>query len=97
MENVAVEQPESEYAATEKMYREKITKTLSVFPELSLSMLHIGLGPSLPSKLWKPILMRMVEEGLVDLNIKVHENKSYQVYKLRPNITPAPEHTLKNV
>lgn len=92
MESVAV-QPTLDDASADRAYRDRILKTLTVFPELSLSMLHTGIGPSLPSKVWKPVLMQMVEEGVVALEIKIHDGKSYQVYSLAK--LPSPEHTLK--
>lgn len=50
-----------------KEIAERITQVLTHFPKLSHSMLQIGLGPTLPSKVWRPILEEMVIEGEVNV------------------------------
>ncbi|MHA2067748.1 MAG: hypothetical protein ACXABY_25580 [Candidatus Thorarchaeota archaeon] len=46
--------------------RENILHILSIFPIISPSMLHITLGGSLPTKVWKPILEALITSGLVE-------------------------------
>ncbi len=46
--------------------RENILHILGIFPIISPSMLHITLGGSLPTKVWKPILESLIKSGLVE-------------------------------
>lgn len=71
-------------------YRERIKKILSIYPRLSPSMLHTGLGPSTPAQLWKPILQQMVDEGLVKQEITTVGGRSYTTLELAN-----PPHSLK--
>ena len=48
--------------------RENILHILSIFPTISPSMLHITLGGSLPTKVWKPILEALIQSKLVERN-----------------------------
>jgi len=43
----------------------KILHILQVFPAISPSMLQIGIGSSLPAKLWRPILQQMIDDKTV--------------------------------
>jgi len=43
----------------------KILHILQVFPAISPSMLQIGIGSSLPAKLWRPILQQMIDDKVV--------------------------------
>jgi hypothetical protein len=45
--------------------RSKIIHVLSVYPQLSPSMLQVGLGTSLPPNIWKPHLDELIEEGVI--------------------------------
>lgn len=61
------EQPATEidHAALEAEQRDNILSQLETFPYVSKSMLQTGLGPALPPTLWKPVLQKMIEEGLI--------------------------------
>lgn len=43
---------------------DKILHVLDIYPVISPSMLHIGIG-SIPTPLWKPILRKLINEGVV--------------------------------
>jgi len=43
----------------------KIVALLQVYPTLSPSMIQAGLGPSLPATLWRPVLQRLLQEGVL--------------------------------
>ncbi len=45
--------------------RENILYILGIFPNISPSMLHITLGGSLPTSIWKPILEDLVDQDFV--------------------------------
>lgn len=52
-------------ATWNKTVREKILHVLSIYPRISPSMLQVGIGPSMPANLWKPILKQLEDEGLI--------------------------------
>jgi hypothetical protein len=43
----------------------RILHTLEVFPFLSSSMIHMGIGTNTPTALWRPILRRLIDDGIV--------------------------------
>lgn len=45
--------------------KEKILRVLEVYPTLSPAMLHIGIGTSVKTSFWRPILDEMIAERLV--------------------------------
>lgn len=47
------------------MLREKILFGLSIYRELSPTMLQVFLGTSTPSKVWKPILDDLIAKGQI--------------------------------
>jgi len=49
----------------EKEIAAKINHILTIFPRLSHAMIQVGLGTSLPVRLWRPILDEMIAEGTV--------------------------------
>jgi len=48
-----------------QLLRERILHSLEIFPFLSSSMIHMSIGTSTPRGLWKPVLERLVEDGVV--------------------------------
>lgn len=48
---------------TEGWIETRILHILGIYPKLSNSMLQVGMGTSLPPKIWKPVLVRMINEG----------------------------------
>ena len=75
----------------EKLMRDKIMHTLTVFPFLSASMLNMGIGTSTPTILWKPVLERLIDEGVVTETSYTSKNhysgrlQSYTIYHLASN------------
>lgn len=68
--------------------RELIIHTLSIYPQLSATMLQVGIGPGISPKHWRPVLHDMVKEGVVKLDTKVYltpsdRNQTYYLYSLR--------------
>ncbi|MEB3061026.1 hypothetical protein VJJ74_07700 [Parvimonas micra] len=51
--------------ATASLIRARIIHALEVYPFISSSMLHIALGTSTSTMMWRPILMQLEAEGLV--------------------------------
>jgi hypothetical protein len=47
------------------LIRRKILWALSVYPKISPSMLQAALGPQRPARTWKPILERLIMQGIV--------------------------------
>ena len=45
--------------------REKILHILRIYPKLSPSMLHQGLGVWMRAGLWRPVLDQLIEDGEV--------------------------------
>lgn len=67
--------------------RDKIIHVLKIYPKLSPSMLHIALGTSLPTSIWRPVLEEMIAECVVLSNNETHEapsgrNQTYNVLTL---------------
>jgi hypothetical protein len=50
---------------SEDAIRQKISKVFSLYPRISRAMLHVGIGSSLPTAVWDPILRQMIDEGIV--------------------------------
>lgn len=66
---------------------EKIKFILTYFPKLSHSMLQVGIGMNVPSKLWRPILEEMIIEKEVKVeNVSVitptGRSQSFTIYML---------------
>lgn len=49
----------------EDLMRERIIHILTVYPIISYSMLQVGVGTSMPSSMWRPILKNLIQEGRV--------------------------------
>jgi hypothetical protein len=70
--------------------RARIIHSLTIFPFLSGSMIQTALSPGLPPKLWRPILVSLIEEGIVTIT-KVsavtpgNRSQSYDVHHLTSN------------
>lgn len=47
----------------DEVWKQKILHVLGIYPRLSPSMIQIGIGPSIPSAVWKPIMEKMIEDG----------------------------------
>ena len=54
-----------ELSQTEKDIRDKILHLLKIYRYLSPSMIQVGIGPSLPPTLWKPLLDQLVQDKVV--------------------------------
>jgi hypothetical protein len=69
--------------------RERIIHTLSVYPKLNPTMLGMGIGPYIPSRLWNPVLEELIKADVVSrefINIESvgHRNKLYTILSLTP-------------
>ena len=53
--------------ATEDWIEQRILHVLKIYPKLSMSMLQVGVGTSLAPKVWKPILLKMVENEVLNM------------------------------
>ncbi len=49
-----------EFNATEEVIVRKIMHTLKLYPGVSMTMLQVGIGTSIPPELWKPIYHKML-------------------------------------
>lgn len=58
--------PEDDFIpASDQVIRDKIMQTLSVYPQISPTMLQVGIGTSITPKMWHPVLDKLIDEGLV--------------------------------
>lgn len=60
---------------------------LSIYPKLNQTMLHIGLGPHIPPREWKPVLDALIARGIVKREIlnllsPLGQYRSYTVISL---------------
>lgn len=79
-----------ELRAVQALTREKIIHVLTVWPRLSPSMLQIGLGTGLSSRLWRPILETLITEGIVireevTARSPIGRDQSYTILSLNPD------------
>lgn len=51
-----------------KDVEDRIISVLKVYPRISPSMLHIGIGSSMPTKIWRPVLEDMVSRGIISID-----------------------------
>lgn len=54
-----------ELMVSDKGIRERIVHVLTIYPKLSMSMLQVGVGTSVPPSMWKPTLASMVAAGII--------------------------------
>lgn len=79
-----------DFIEASKFIEQKILHVLNRYPKLSHSMLQVGLGTSLSSKMWDPVLNRLIQEGKI--KIATFQDKSpserdqtYHVISLVPD------------
>lgn len=68
----------------------RILHTLEIYPFISSSMVHISIGSSTPTLLWRPLLQELIEDGLVLETVRVAKtpadrSQSYTIYHLPAN------------
>jgi len=74
----------------EQVIRSKIIHVLAIWPQLSPSMLQVGIGTALTPKLWHPVLALLEQEGVV-IRREVHRktplgrDQVYTVLELSTN------------
>ncbi len=44
---------------------ERIKYALTIYPILSPSMLQVGIGNNINSSVWRPLLQKLIEDGIV--------------------------------
>lgn len=83
-EIIQEEEVNEEVLDTEQTIRDRIHHVLTIYPRISTSMLQIGVGTSLMPALWKPILDRMIREGIVLQERQTHRTPTdrMQVYTI---------------
>ncbi len=59
---------EMELDPTQVDIAKRIKHVLNIYPKLSMSMLQVGIGTSMPPTMWKPTLFKMIEAGHVAHN-----------------------------
>lgn len=72
--------------------RDKILHLLRIYPIVSPSMLQIGIGSSLPTSIWRPVLQELLDTGEVKEDIIVSlsaagRNQSYTLLSLKDTPT----------
>lgn len=72
------------------LIRDKILHVLEIFPYISNSMIHMAIGTSTPTILWKPILEQLVKEGLIlettiTAKSPLDRQQTYTIYHLPKN------------
>lgn len=66
MNDMSGEEPKPEVVSTaDEHIRQRIAHTLSIYPQLSMSMLQVGIGTAFPGILWHPVLEAMIVSGEV--------------------------------
>lgn len=73
----------------------KIIHLLEVYPVISPSMMQIGIGSSLPAKLWRPILNQMLKDEILKMDVFVHptatgRQQSYTLLSLKDTLVNFP-------
>lgn len=68
------EEAEDSYSKVQQKVRDKITHLLTIYPFLQPSMIHMGIGTSTPSELWKPILDSLKADGVIQESTVLTEN-----------------------
>lgn len=68
--------------------KDKIIHLLQIFPVISPSMMQIGIGSSLPTKIWKPVLRQLILDKVVKEDFFVHPSaagrqQSYTLLSLK--------------
>lgn len=51
--------------ATTDVVSMKILHVLGIYPQISPSMLQVGIGTALPPKIWRPVLEQLIKDGKV--------------------------------
>lgn len=79
---------------TTQKLKDKITFVLTVYPRLSPSMLHTGIGPNVQPQVWRPVLEQMIAEGTVlrtDEGVLTHldQFRTFTVLKLNAAVYQA--------
>ena len=74
-------------------YRQRILHVLEVFPFLSASMIHVGIGTASPTPIWKPVLQDLVNSGEVTVteisaNAPSDRRLAYSIYHLSTRAYP---------
>lgn len=81
---------EEKVDAGAELIKARILHVLSVFPFLSQSMINVGIGTSIPSKLWQPVLEELLADGSITktaINAQSPSDRSqtYTIYHLSRN------------
>lgn len=84
--------PEAEdnVSDVQTLVKDKILHALEIFPFISNSMIHMAIGTSTPTMLWKPILEQLVREGniletTVTAKSPLDRQQTYTIYHLPKN------------
>lgn len=84
--------PEAEDNASnvQDLVRDKILHALEIFPFISNSMIHMAIGTSTPTMLWKPILEQLVKDGAIlettiTAKSPLDRQQTYTIYHLPKN------------
>lgn len=75
----------------ENVLATKMIRCLKVYPRLSPSMLHTGIGPAIPSSMWRPVLELLIARHIVKQEQSVAiGGRTYTILSLTdPQIEPA--------
>jgi hypothetical protein len=93
--NIAPPIINSSTESLEDSIKAKILHILKIYPHVSPSMLQVGLGSSLPSKAWRPVLEAMLtsEEISEDVIMATTAGGRHQTYTVI-RLTSTPQNTL---
>lgn len=75
------------WSTSDEIIRKKIIHLLSIYPKISGSMMQVGIGPSIPPAMWKPVMLQLKEIGLL-LETQIQgvspngRNQTYTIYSL---------------
>jgi hypothetical protein len=77
----------------ETYWRDKILHILDIYPCISPAMLQVGLGTSIPSRVWRPVLDRLIKAGEVTMHTQTSftdRGRQYQ-HKIIQRVQPDPQ------
>ena len=60
----------TEWSVDEKDIVLKIKHILGIYPKLNWSQLQVSIGTAVPPSAWKPIALKMREEGMLNIDVQ---------------------------
>jgi hypothetical protein len=70
------------YPTDEPGIRSRIIHVLTLYPRLNHTMLQVGLGTAFPPRFWRPVLNKMIVEGIITQDEEMRQGPTgrYNMY-----------------